>query len=137
MAALGRQTSVPLAVWRTIHKPADVFTAARSNVASFVVVDLQQVGGIVPARACAAVATAAGITPLLGSRRSLGVATAAMLHVAAATAAFSAANEFGQQRNSLLTDSLEIADGMIAVPQSPGLGVKIDRARLDEIGIKS
>ena len=52
-------------------------------------IDLEQVGGIVPARACAAVAAAAGVVPVLGGRPSLGIATAAMLHLAAATAAFS------------------------------------------------
>ena len=52
MASLARQTSVPLAVWRAIRGPADVLTAVRCGAASFLVVDLEQVGGIVPARAC-------------------------------------------------------------------------------------
>ena len=133
MASLGRQTSVPLAAWRAIHGPADVLTAVRCNAAPFVVIDLEQVGGIVPARACAAVAAAAGVVPMLGGRASLGIATAAMLHLAAATAAFSTSNEIAsrQLRDTVLTDSFEIADGMMAVPQSHGLGVEVDRAKLD------
>ena len=67
VASLGRQTSVPLAVWRAIHGPADVLTAVRCNAAAFVMVDLEQVGGIVPARACAAIAAAGGVTA--GARR--------------------------------------------------------------------
>ena len=39
------------------------------------------------------IAAAAGVVPLLGGRASLGIATSAMLHLAAATAAFSTANE--------------------------------------------
>ena len=132
-AALGRQTSVPLALWRAIRTPADVLAAVRCGAAPFVVIDLEQVGGIVPARACAAVAAAAGVIPLLGGRPSLGIATAAMLHLAAATAAFSTANEIaaGQLRDTVLTDSFEIADGMIPVPEGHGLGVEVDRAKLE------
>jgi L-alanine-DL-glutamate epimerase-like enolase superfamily enzyme len=134
VASLGRQTSVPLAVWRTIHGPADALTAVRCNAAAFLMVDLEQVGGIGPARACAAVAAAGGMIPLLGGRPSVGIATAAMLHLAAATAAFSTSNELAsrQLRHTVLTDPLEITDGMISVPQSPGLGVTVDRAKVEK-----
>lgn len=133
LAALGRQTNVPLAAWRAIHGPADVWTAARCGAAPLVVIDLEQVGGIVPARACAAVASAAGIVPLLGTRWSLGIATAAMLHLAAATPAFSACNEIDarQFRDHVLVDSFEVADGMVSVPQGHGLGVEVDRMKLE------
>jgi muconate cycloisomerase len=133
VASLGRQTSVPLAVWQAIGSPTDVLTAVRYNAAPFVMVDPEQVGGIVPARACAAIAAAAGVVPVLGSRPSMGIATAAMLHLAAATAAFSTSNEFAsrQLRDTVLTDAPEIADGMIAVPQAPGLGVTVDRAKVE------
>jgi L-alanine-DL-glutamate epimerase-like enolase superfamily enzyme len=134
MASLGRQTSVPLAAWRAIRGPADVLTAVRCNAAPLLVVDLGQVGGIVPARACAAVASAAGVVPVLGGCASLGVATAAMLHLAAAIPAFSAASEIAarQPRDSVLVDPFEIADGMMLVPQSHGLGIEVDRGKIEQ-----
>jgi L-Ala-D/L-Glu epimerase len=97
------------------------------------VVDLEQVGGIVPARACAAIAEAAGVVPLLGGRPSLGIASAAMLHLAAAIPAFSTANDItpGQPRDTVLIDRLEIADGMMAVPESRGLGIDVDRTKVE------
>jgi L-alanine-DL-glutamate epimerase-like enolase superfamily enzyme len=133
MAALGRQTSIPLAAWRAIHSPADVLAAVRCSAASFVVIDLEQVGGIIPARACAAVASAAGVIPILGGRASLGISAAAMLHMAAAMSAFSTGNEIlsRQFRDSVLTEAFEISDGMITVPQSTGLGVEVDRAKVE------
>ena len=105
----------------------------RCNAAAYLVIDLDQVGGIVPARACVAVAAAGGVVPMLGGRPSVGIATAAMLHLAAATAAFSTSNEFAsrQLRDTVLTDSLEITDGMITVPQSFGLGVVVDRSKVE------
>ena len=124
---------MPLAAWRAIRGPSDVLTVVRCNAAPFVEIDLEQVGGIVPARTCAAVAAAAGVVPVLGGKTSLGVAAAAMLHVAAAIPAFSTSNEIAsrQLRDSVLTDSFEIADGMMVVPQSHGLGVEVDRTKLE------
>jgi L-alanine-DL-glutamate epimerase-like enolase superfamily enzyme len=132
-ASLGRQTSVPLAAWRAIHAPADLLTAVRWGAAPFVVIDLEQVGGIVPARACAAVAAAGGVVPLLGRRASAGIATAAMLHLAAATAAFSTAHEIAPHPfdDTVLAESPAIVDGMAPVPQGYGLGIEVDRAKLE------
>jgi muconate cycloisomerase len=132
-ASLGRQTSIPLALWRTIRSPADVLAAVRCNAASFLLIDLEQVGGITAARACIAVAAAAGVVPMLGGRPSVGIAAAAMLHLAAATAALSTSHEFASRRlrNTVLVDPPLIVDGMIAVPQSPGLGVTVDRVKIE------
>jgi L-alanine-DL-glutamate epimerase-like enolase superfamily enzyme len=133
VAILGRQTTVPLAVRRAIRSPADVMIAVRCNAAHCVLIDLEQVGGIISARACAAVAAAAGVSPILSSRASLGPAAAAAIHLAAATSSLAASNEIApeQLRHTLLTGGLEIADGMIAVPDAPGLGVEIDRAKVE------
>jgi L-alanine-DL-glutamate epimerase-like enolase superfamily enzyme len=134
LAALSRQISVPLATWRSIHRPSDVMATVRSGAIRFVGIDLEQVGGIGPARACAAVAQAGGATPLLVGRPSVGIAAAAMLHLAAADAAFSGSNAIAsrQLRDTILTERLETVDGMITVPQGPGLGIEVDRAKLEK-----
>jgi len=133
VASLRRQTSVPTAVWRGIGGPADVMALVRCSAAPFVVVDLGQVGGIVPARKSAAVADAAGVHALLGGGPSLGIATAAMLQLAAATPAFSSCNEsaYHQLRDDVLVEPLEIIDGLMAVPQAPGLGIEVDRGKVE------
>lgn len=133
LASLGRQTSVPLGAWRAICGPGDVLGAIRSGAAGYVVVDLRRVGGLVPARKCAAVAEAAGVTAVLGGGPSLGIGTAAMLQLAAAIPTFSSSNECAslQLRDDLLTEPLEIIDGMIPVPQAPGLGIEVDRAKVE------
>jgi len=134
LASLGRQTPVPLAVWRAIHSPADVLAAVRCGAGKYIVVDLEQIGGIASARQCAAVAMAAQTHALLGGRPSLGPGTAAMLHLAAATAAFSGCQEFAhhQLHDTILKDPLELIDGMVTVPQAPGLGVEIDRKKVEK-----
>ena len=133
LAGLSRQTSVPLAVGRMLRGPTDVLTVARCGAAAFVVLDIEQVGGLSPARACAAVAAAAGISALLGGRTVLGVGAAAMLHLAAATPALSGCNEsaYQQLRDDVLAEPLQIEGGMMTVPQGPGLGVEVDRAKIE------
>ena len=114
--------------------PADVLTLIRSQAAPFVVIDLERVGGLVPARKCASIAQAAGLSAMLGGGPSLGVGVAAMLQLAAATPALSGCNEcaYHQLQDDLLVEPLEIVDGMIVVPQGPGLGVEIDRAKVEQ-----
>jgi len=133
VASLGRQTTVPLAVWRAIHGPGDVLAAVRSGAAGFVVIDLERVGGILPARKAAAVAEAGGITALLAASPSVGVATAAMLQLAAATPALASLSEaaYPQLRDDVLAEPLETIDGMLVVPQGPGLGVEVDRGKVE------
>jgi L-alanine-DL-glutamate epimerase-like enolase superfamily enzyme len=133
IASLRRQVNTPLAVWRPIQSPANVLALVRCGAAPFVVTDLQFVGGMVPARKCAAIAQAAGLSASLGSGPSLGIALAGMLQLAAATPAFSGCNESAhhQLEDDLLVEPLEIVNGMIAVPQGPGLGVEIDRGKIE------
>jgi len=133
LASLRRQTSVPLAVRRAIRSPSDVLALVRCGAAPFVVVDLQLVGGLVPARKCAAIAQAADLGASLANGPSLGIGIAAMLQLASAAPAYSIGNEcpYHHLQDDVLVEALEIADGLVAVPQGPGLGVEVDRAKVE------
>jgi L-alanine-DL-glutamate epimerase-like enolase superfamily enzyme len=137
VAALRRQTSVPLGVCRTIRDPADVLALVRSGAARFAVFDLARVGGIINARKCAAVAEAAGVRAALACGPSPGIGAAAMLHVAAATPALAICNhcDYPRLQDDMLREPLEIIDGMMTVPQTPGLGVKVDRESIERYQI--
>lgn len=132
-AALARLTNVPLAVSAGVHSPADLLEASRRQSAAFAVLNSQQLGGMLATRRCAAVAEAAGIGVSLGGPPSSGVATAALLHLAASTPTLGSANQcsYHQLQDDILTEPLTIVDGMLAVPQGPGLGVEVDRAKLE------
>ncbi len=138
MATLRRQTSVPLAVERPIRNPSDVLAVVRSGAAPFAVVDLQQVGGVIAARKCAAIAQAAGLNAALAIGPSLGVSAAAMLQVAAATPAYSGSNECGYHhlQDDVLAEPLGIVDGTFTAPQGPGLGVEVDRAKVERYQVE-
>jgi glucarate dehydratase len=137
IASLRRQTSVPLAVWRSVRSPADVLAAVRCGAAPVVMADLQLVGGLTAAKKCAAIVQAAGLGACLSAGPSLGIAMAAMLQVAAATPAYAHCTQCARQlgRDDLLVEPLELVDGMLPVPQAPGLGVQVDRAKLEKYQI--
>ena len=137
LAALARQTNVPLGVWRPVRSSADLLNVIRCEAASHAVIDAEQLGGISAARACVQIGAAAGMTLMLGSRPALGLATAAMLHLAAATPSLTAAHESSYHRLSgdVLTEPLTVSEGMMTVPQCPGLGVEIDRGKMERYSV--
>jgi L-alanine-DL-glutamate epimerase-like enolase superfamily enzyme len=131
---LTQQTRTPLGVWRAIHGPAEILALARAEAARFIVVSPDRIGGLQAARRCAAVAEAAGLAASLASLGTAGVACAAAAHVAAATPSFNSAHEFAcvHATENVLAEPLEIVDGLLTVPLGPGLGVTIDRTKLEE-----
>jgi muconate cycloisomerase len=93
-------------------------------------------GGIGQARKIAAVAEAAGITCTVGSNLELGVASAAMIHLAMATPGIGA-EEFPcdiigpyYYDTDLLAEPLSLSNGRALAPEGPGLGVTLDEEKV-------
>ncbi len=137
MAAVRRAARVPLAAARDVHAPADVLSHARQGAVALVDIDPARVGGPLAARECAAVAGAAGLAASCGGGPALGIATALRLQLAAATPAFNHAHEsaYHELLDDVLTEPLEIVDGMFVTPQGPGLGVEVSRAKLERFQV--
>ncbi|MBI3840265.1 MAG: mandelate racemase/muconate lactonizing enzyme family protein [Planctomycetia bacterium] len=133
LPALRSVSGVPLGVFAGIERPADIFHLACANAAAFVVVDPVQVGGLLRARQCGAVAEAAGLAASLRIEGTSGLALAASLQLAAATPSFISGHEcsYPKLQDDILAEPLRIVDGMVAVPSAPGLGVAVDRDKLD------
>ncbi len=134
LAALARQTGVPMAVRRAIRGPSDVLAAIRCGAGPAAVLDMGPLGGLTGLRNGAAVADAAGLETMQGGTAWLGVGTAAMLQLAAALPALRHPAEcsYYQMQDDVLASPLEIVDGMMNVPQGPGLGVEVDRAKVEK-----
>ena len=134
VASLRRQTTITMAVARSVETPADMMAFIRGGVASNTVIDIQRVGGLVLARKCGTIAEAGGIGASLCAGHSLGVATAATLQLACATPAYNGCLECTrhQPADELLVEPFSYVDGMIQVPQGPGIGVEVNRAAIDK-----
>jgi L-alanine-DL-glutamate epimerase-like enolase superfamily enzyme len=132
-AALARQTTVALAVSAPIRSPSDLFSVARGTSSPHVIIDVGLVGGLWAARKCAIVAAAAQLPASLRGGLGLGVALAATLQLAAATPSLGHGHECAlyQLHQDVLRERPGIADGTIAVPQATGLGVEVDRSRIE------
>lgn len=133
LAALSHEGNVALAIGAGLRTPADVYAAVRSGAVTCAILELETLGGGLAARQCAAVTAAAGIGASLAGRPTLGIGAAAMLQVAAATPGLATANEsaYHQLTDDVLVEPLRVQDGMMEVPQGPGLGVEIDRAKIE------
>ncbi len=85
-------------------------------------------------RAAGSVAWLAGLPSWHASGVDLGILEALYLHVCAATKSMTRPSDIlgrAIRQHNLITDALPVADGTVAVPQGPGLGVELDRAALD------
>ena len=128
LAELRRATRIPFSA----HTP-DVALAAELGVPDTLVVGLGPCGGIAGTRRLVAECEDADVGFWFYSG-DLGIATAAYLHIAAATP------YLGRPSQSLLrwtTDDVIAGgpfspeNGVVAVPSGPGLGVELDEAALD------
>lgn len=137
VASLARQTNVPLAVSRAIARPADAFAAVRCGASALVVIDPTRVGSLRDTRNCTAVAVAGGASAVVSGPPSVGIAAAAMLQLIACTPALALPYEcvYRQLRDDVLRRSIGLADGNALVPLGPGLGVEIDRGKLERFQI--
>lgn len=135
---LRQQTTTPIALNESVIGPASVIDIIKADAAAFVLPDTHIACGILPCAIIGRICEAAGIACIMHCGHDLGPKTAAMVHVAAAGPAYSLANDstyYGLE-DDFIVEPLEIRNGMIAVPDKPGLGIegdpeKIERYRID------
>jgi L-Ala-D/L-Glu epimerase len=132
-SSLRVRSRVSLGAYEGIERSGEIMQIAQSESARFVVVDPVQVGGILRARQCAAVADAAGLAATLRIEGTSGLGLAATLQLAAATPSFISGHEceYPKLHDDILGEPLWMIEGMLAVPSGVGLGVEIDRDKLD------
>ncbi len=125
-------TSVPIALNEACNTPQDMLRIARADAADAALPDFPTAGGLVEVRKIAAIAEAAGIPLAMHCGHDLGVKTAAMVQVVAATPAFRYPSDstYFAFDPDITEQRLPIVDGSIAVPDGPGLGVEVDREKL-------
>lgn len=133
-SSLARLTSVPLALSRSIVSETGVLAAVRSGGIRGVALCPWRLGGWLAVRRATTVAAAGGLPVAIDVSGSLGIATAAMLHLAASHAALDQNHhtDYPRLADDVFASPLEIVDGAATLPQLPGLGVEIDREKIEE-----
>lgn len=127
-----RNVPVPVMADESCYTLQDAMAIARAGAADILSVYVGKGGGIGPARKMTAIAEAAGLTCTVGSNLELGVACAAMAHLATASPGIGA-EEFPcdilgtlAYEHDLLVETLEYKNGTVRAPNKPGLGVELD-----------
>ncbi|HUS05532.1 MAG TPA: enolase C-terminal domain-like protein [Bryobacteraceae bacterium] len=132
-----RNVPVPVMADESCYTLQDAMALSRAGAADILSIYVGKGGGIGPARKMAAVAEAAGLTCTVGSNLELGVASAAMAHLATASVGVGA-EEFPcdilgplAYEHDLLAEPIAFRDGAVTAPSGPGLGVELDEAMLN------
>ena len=135
LADVRRNVPVPVMADESCYTPQDAMALARAGAADILSVYVGK-GGIGPARKIIAVAEAAGLTCTVGSNLELGIASAAMAHLAAATSAIGAedfpCDILGSlaYEHTLVAEPLEVREGTVKAPSGPGLGVDLEEGAI-------
>jgi muconate cycloisomerase len=114
----------------------------RNNAADVFSIYVGKAGGIGPARKIAAVAESAGLVCTVGSNLELGVGSAAMTHLAVATAVIDAehfpCDIIGPMfyEDDIVKEPLPIRPGSAMPNDKPGMGVELDDEKIERYRVK-
>jgi L-alanine-DL-glutamate epimerase-like enolase superfamily enzyme len=142
MADIRRRVQLPVMADESLYTLRDAMELVRAGAADIFSIYVGKSGGIGPARKIAAVAEAAGIRCTVGSNLEMGIASAAMIHLAMATSAIDAdafpCDIIGPlcYQDDLLINPLSVVPGKAFPPQGPGLGVELDNAKLEKYRVR-
>jgi glucarate dehydratase len=136
MARVSAGTDVPLATNMCVIAMEHLPPAVAADAVQVVLSDHHLWGGLRRSALLAGIADTFGMGLSMHSNSHLGVSLAAMTHLAAATEnlTYACDTHYPWKTQDLLVPGvLEIADGAVAVPTTPGLGVELDRDALAEL----
>jgi L-alanine-DL-glutamate epimerase-like enolase superfamily enzyme len=137
-ARLRKRTTTPLALNESVTTLEIVGQILALRAADFLLPDTYQCGGILAIKKIAALCEAASVPCIFHCAHDLGIKTAAMLHVVASTPNFTLANDctyYGLE-DDILSPVHAIERGHMNVPDGPGLGIRIDEAKLARYRVK-
>jgi L-alanine-DL-glutamate epimerase-like enolase superfamily enzyme len=131
MAAVRRRSGIPIMADESVFTPVDALEIIRRHAADLLSLYPGKHGGIRATQQLAKLAEAAGIPCTIGSNLEREVATAAMAHVAVATANIQCERFPGDLigpiyfKDALTRQPLRYQADRLWVPEAPGLGVTV------------
>jgi glucarate dehydratase len=133
IARLKKAVRTPVATNMWVVRDEQLAPAIRRQAVDVVLGDLFMWGGIDALCRMARVTRAFGMKPALHSVYETGIATVANLHLASALAEVEYPNDSGLHflSSDVLAEALPVADGKMQLPKGQGLGVSLDRAKLE------
>ena len=129
-----RETGMRVLINQGVTSPDAVREMLIAEAGDALMPDTPGAGSLLGVRKIAAVAEAWDVPCLMHCSHDLGLKTAAITHVAAATPNWTGPNDtcYHGLVDDILTEKLAIENGQIAVPEGPGLGVEVDEEKLEK-----
>ncbi|MFL4904028.1 glucarate dehydratase family protein [Streptomyces sp. MMS24-I2-30] len=124
---------LPLATNMCVTTFAEIQEAFTTGAVQVVLSDHHYWGGLRNTQQLAAVCRTFGVGVSMHSNTHLGISLAAMTHVAATLPDLHHAcdTHYPWQSEDVLTERLTFTGGSLTVPDAPGLGIELDRDRLE------
>lgn len=137
MSAVTTTTNIPLATNMAVVSFPHLPPSIEKNAVQVVLSDHHFWGGLRKSQVLASLASTFSIRLSMHSNSHLGISLAAMTHLAAATPNLDYACDthwpWKRQDEDVIVKEMEWVDGGVEVPKSPGLGVELDRKKLDSL----
>nr|WSY55022.1 glucarate dehydratase family protein [Streptomyces sp. NBC_00886] len=129
----GRRAGVPLATNMCVTTFAEIREAFTKDAVQVVLSDHHYWGGLRNTQQLAAICRTFGVGISMHSNTHLGISLAAMTHVASTVPNLHHAcdSHYPWQSEDVLTERLTFTDAKVTVSDAPGLGVELDRAKLE------
>jgi O-succinylbenzoate synthase len=135
-AALARRLTTPICLDESITSAADAVRAVELGACRVVNVKAARVGGLAEARALHDACAARGVDLWVGGMLDTGIARAANVALAALPGITMTGDVSASDRwfTTELTEPLRLdAEGCLAVPRGPGLGVEVDVTAVESV----
>ncbi len=128
-------SSIPIMADESVHSPHDAIEAVRKDAVDLINIKLMKTGGILNAVRIAQVSAAAGIQCMLGCMTETSLALTAAAHVIASqkNLIYADLDSFLFNASNPIIGGMEIRQGTVYLPNTPGLGLEIDPAFLKKL----
>lgn len=133
MSQARASVEIPFATNMCLIGPDQLAPGIRMRSVDVILADVHYWGGFRANQKMAAVAEAFNVGVGMHSDRELGISTAAMVHLACAIPNLNYAidSHYHDQVDDVITTPWVYRDGAFELPSGPGLGVELDRDKLD------
>lgn len=133
MSLVRERTPIPLATNMCCISFEQIPLAVRARALDVILGDVHFWGGPTAVTQLAKICETFNLGMSMHSDRELGISTAAIVHLAAALPTISHAidSHLLDQADDVIAEPFAFHDGGLRVPEGPGLGVELDRERLE------
>ena len=136
LAAITQAIDTPIMADESVFNPREAYHGAQMRIADIFTLKIMKSGGIRRALEIAAIARIEGIEIYGGCMFETGIAHTAGAHLMACIPDLILGCEFYQATyyavEDILTEPFPVRNGYVHVPTEPGLGVRVDRDRLEK-----